>query len=76
MLKSDGFLVSGFWFQVRNSVGRRFKKIPGARRAMVGERRRTFSVRWSETGERNDADGAFSTAGYGSSPSTVPTPFK
>jgi hypothetical protein len=43
---------------------------------MVGERRRTLSVRWSETGERNDADGAFSTAGYGSSPSTVPTPFK
>ena len=32
---------------------------------MVGERRRTLSVRWSETGERNEADGAFSSADLG-----------
>jgi hypothetical protein len=32
---------------------------------MAGERRRTLSVRWSETGKRNEADGAFSTADLG-----------
>jgi hypothetical protein len=37
---------------------------------MVGERRRTSAVRWSETGERNDAYEAFSAACW-TSPCTL-----
>lgn len=29
---------------------------------MIGERRRTLAVRWSESDERNDVDGPFSGA--------------
>jgi len=41
---------------------RLLKKISEARRAKFGERRRTFLVRWSEPGKRNEAYEAFSAA--------------
>jgi hypothetical protein len=34
------------------------------RGAIIGERRRTYAVRWSETNERNEADEPFSSACY------------
>jgi hypothetical protein len=39
-----------------------FKKVSDVRRVMLDERRRTSTVRWSESSERNEADEPFSTA--------------
>ena len=43
---------------------RPIKKVSAARRAKTNERRRTVCVRWSESGERNEADEPFSSVSW------------
>jgi hypothetical protein len=50
------------FFSKSKGDGQAAQKASEARRAMIGERRRTSAVRWSETTERNAAYEAFSAA--------------
>jgi len=47
---------------LKNSDTRLFKKVSDARRTRIDERRRTWELRQSESGERNEAGESFSTA--------------